>query len=64
MSFPIEQFDFTQIFDDDTEIDYMQRAWERFRPILEDLIKEGKVSSYRVREIPHRLYVNKEENDA
>jgi len=59
MSFPIEQFDFTQIFDDDTELDYMQRAWERFRPVLEGLINEGKITSYRVKEVPHRLYINK-----
>tara|TARA_B100000214_G_C23946828_1_gene618408 strand:+ start:1299 stop:1553 length:255 start_codon:yes stop_codon:yes gene_type:complete len=59
MSFPIEQFDFAQIFDDDTELDYMYRTWERFRPVLESLISEGKITSYRVKEVPHRLYVNK-----
>ena len=60
LSFPVEQFDLTQIFDDDDELDYMQRAWERFRPVLEDLVKDEKVSSYRLKEVPHRLTVNRE----
>jgi hypothetical protein len=56
-SFPVDQYDLQQIFDDDTELDYMHRAWERFRPVLEDLVKESRVSSYRLREAPHRLGV-------
>tara|TARA_B100000131_G_scaffold297925_1_gene317114 strand:- start:222 stop:488 length:267 start_codon:yes stop_codon:yes gene_type:complete len=55
VAFPIDEFDLHQIFDDDTEIDYMQRAWGRFRATLEELIEEKKISSYRLREVPHRL---------
>ena len=54
-SFPVDRYDLKQIFDEDNELDYMHRAWERFRPTLESMIKEEKVSSYRLREVPHRI---------
>ena len=60
MSFPVEEYDLIKLFDDDDELDYMQRAWERFRPILEGLVEDKKVSSYRLTEVPHRLTVNRE----
>jgi len=56
-SFPVDRYDLKQLFDDDDEIDYMYRAWERFRPVLENLVEKNKISSYRLRETPHRIGV-------
>ena len=55
LCYEIDPADVKVIFDDDSEIDFMYRAWDRFIPVLEDLAKEGKVSSYRIEKVPHRL---------
>lgn len=56
-SFPVDRYDIEQLFDDDDEIDYIHRAWERFKLVLDDLVEKEKVSSYRLRETPHRIGV-------
>lgn len=53
--FEVDPADVKVIFDDDSEIDFIYRAWSRFTPVLEGLVKEGKVSSYRIEKVPHRL---------
>lgn len=54
LRFKVDDDDTKVIFDDDTEVDFIHRAWSRFVPVLESLVEEDKISSYRVDRVPHR----------
>jgi len=53
IDFPIEGADIKPIFDDDDIIDYMWRAHSRLQKRLGDLRKEGCISHFTIKEVPH-----------
>lgn len=53
LDFPIEEADIKPIFDDDDLIDYMGRAHRRLQDIMGKMKKDGAITHFRIRKVPH-----------